>query len=53
MPSFCCSNFTLEGVRRALEEDLGMERLSLDAYKKFIKQCLEKVFQAIKTFYID
>lgn len=37
-------NLTLEGVRRALEKDLGMERLSLDAHKKFIKQCLEKYF---------
>ncbi|XP_020272769.1 LOW QUALITY PROTEIN: eukaryotic translation initiation factor 5B-like [Asparagus officinalis] len=37
-------NLTLEGVRRALEKDLGMEKLSLDAHKKFIKQCLEKYF---------
>lgn len=37
-------NLTMEGVRRALEKDLGMERLSLDAHKKFIKQCLEKYF---------
>ncbi|URE47156.1 Histone chaperone domain CHZ [Musa troglodytarum] len=35
---------TLEGVRRALEKDLGMNMFSLDAYKRFIKQCLEECF---------
>ncbi|KAJ6805532.1 eukaryotic translation initiation factor 5B-like [Iris pallida] len=35
---------TLEGVRRALEKDLGLKKLSLDAHKKFIKQCLDKFY---------
>lgn len=39
----CCSSLTLEGVRRALEKDLGMKAFSLDVHKRFIKQCLEKV----------
>ncbi|OEL28095.1 hypothetical protein BAE44_0010887 [Dichanthelium oligosanthes] len=38
------SSLTLEGVRRALEKDLGLEIYSLDAHKKFIKQCVDKVF---------
>lgn len=37
-------SLTLEGVRRALEKDLGMKMLSLDAHKRFIKQCLEEYF---------
>ncbi|CAO2149157.1 unnamed protein product [Urochloa humidicola] len=37
-------SLTLEGVRRALEKDLGLEIYSLDAHKKFIKQCVDKVF---------
>uniref|UniRef100_A0A0A9D786 DEK-C domain-containing protein n=1 Tax=Arundo donax TaxID=35708 RepID=A0A0A9D786_ARUDO len=37
-------SLTLEGVRRALEKDLGLEMYSLDAHKKFIKQCVDKVF---------
>ncbi|KAG2562529.1 glutamic acid-rich protein-like [Panicum virgatum] len=37
-------SLTLEGVRRALEKDLGLETYSLDAHKKFIKQCVDKVF---------
>ncbi|KAL6842931.1 hypothetical protein ACP4OV_027244 [Aristida adscensionis] len=39
-------NLTLEGVRRALEKDLGLEKYSLDAHKKFIKQCVDKLFSA-------
>ncbi|WOL02804.1 DNA ligase 1 [Canna indica] len=35
---------TLEGVRRALEKDLGMKTFSLDAHKRFIKQCLDECF---------
>ncbi|GJN04678.1 hypothetical protein PR202_ga22243 [Eleusine coracana subsp. coracana] len=38
------SSLTLEGVRRALEKDMGLETYSLDAHKKFIKQCVDKVF---------
>ncbi|XP_062197499.1 uncharacterized protein LOC133900395 isoform X2 [Phragmites australis] len=37
-------SLTLEGVRRALEKDLGLEIYSLDAHKKFIKKCVDKVF---------
>ncbi|XP_062182217.1 uncharacterized protein LOC133886566 [Phragmites australis] len=37
-------SLTLEGVRRALEKDLGLVIYSLDAHKKFIKQCVDKVF---------
>ncbi|XP_031281234.1 uncharacterized protein DDB_G0283697 isoform X2 [Pistacia vera] len=33
-------SLTLEGVRRLLEKDLGVETYALDVYKKFIKQCL-------------
>lgn len=45
---FCFSTLTLEGVRRALEKDLGMNMFSLDAYKRFIKQCLEEVLLLLK-----
>ncbi|TVU24704.1 hypothetical protein EJB05_27157 [Eragrostis curvula] len=37
-------SLTLEGVRRALEKDMGLETYSLDVHKKFIKQCVDKVF---------
>ncbi|XP_066340045.1 uncharacterized protein [Miscanthus floridulus] len=37
-------SLTLEGVRRALEKDLDLDMYSLDAHKKFIKQCVDKVF---------
>jgi len=37
-------SLTLEGVRRALEKDLDLKIYSLDAHKKFIKQCVDKVF---------
>lgn len=40
---FFFSSLTLEGVRRALEKDLGLDMYSLDAHKKFIKQCVDKV----------
>ncbi|XP_058190076.1 uncharacterized protein LOC131307541 isoform X2 [Rhododendron vialii] len=33
-------SFTFEGVRRLLEEDLGLEKYALDVHKRFIKQCL-------------
>ncbi|KAM0875856.1 hypothetical protein ACQ4PT_036534 [Festuca glaucescens] len=37
-------SLTLEGVRRTLEKDMGLEIKSLDAHKKFIRQCVDKVF---------
>ncbi|KAF3774500.1 AP-3 complex subunit mu [Nymphaea thermarum] len=35
-------SLTLEGVRRLLEKDLGLEMFSLDTHKRFIKQCLHE-----------
>ncbi|KAF9608446.1 hypothetical protein IFM89_009812 [Coptis chinensis] len=40
------SSLTLEGVRRLIEKDLGMEEYALDAHKRFIKQCLAECFDA-------
>uniref|UniRef100_A0ACD5WZQ9 Uncharacterized protein n=2 Tax=Avena sativa TaxID=4498 RepID=A0ACD5WZQ9_AVESA len=37
-------SLTLEGVRRTLEKDMGLEIKSLDAHKKFIRHCVDKVF---------
>ncbi|XP_021900666.1 glutamic acid-rich protein-like [Carica papaya] len=31
---------TFEGVRRLLEEDLGLAKYALDAYKSFVRECL-------------
>lgn len=39
----CSSSLTLEGVRRMLEKDMGLETFALDAHKRFIKQCLQEV----------
>lgn len=36
-------SITLAGVRRLLEEDLGLEKHSLDAFKKFIKNQIDEV----------
>ncbi|KAF8650835.1 hypothetical protein HU200_063742 [Digitaria exilis] len=44
-------SLTLEGVRRALEKDLGLEIYSLDAHKKFIKQCVDKVYSACLVYH--
>ncbi|KAJ6685425.1 HIRA-INTERACTING PROTEIN 3 [Salix purpurea] len=33
-------SLTFEGVRRLLEEDLGLENFALDVHKRFVKQCL-------------
>ncbi|KAF3646326.1 putative vacuolar-processing enzyme-like [Capsicum annuum] len=41
-------SFTLERVRRLIEEDLKLEKYALDVHKKFIKQFLEKV-QTLET----
>ncbi|KAH7834709.1 hypothetical protein Vadar_018832 [Vaccinium darrowii] len=35
-------SLTFEGVRRLLEEDLGLETYALDIHKRFVKQCLLK-----------
>ncbi|GER28258.1 hypothetical protein STAS_04040 [Striga asiatica] len=35
-------SLTMESVRRLLEKDLGLEKLALDAHKRFIRQYLEK-----------
>ncbi|KAG5575563.1 hypothetical protein H5410_055697, partial [Solanum commersonii] len=35
-------SFTLERVRRLIEEDLELEKYALDVHKRFIKQILEK-----------
>ncbi|CAA0821264.1 Unknown protein [Striga hermonthica] len=35
-------SLTMESVRRLLEKDLGLEKLALDAHKRFIRQTLEK-----------
>ena len=40
---FACSSLTLEGVRRLLEKDLGLEQNALDAHKRVVKQFLEEV----------
>ncbi|XP_078172513.1 uncharacterized protein LOC144566368 [Carex rostrata] len=40
------SSLTFEGARRAVEQDLGMKRFSLDVHKKFIKRCLEECLSA-------
>jgi len=36
-------NVTLAGVRRLLEEDLELEKHSLDSLKKFINQQVDEV----------
>ncbi|CAI0395454.1 unnamed protein product [Linum tenue] len=33
-------SLTFEGVRRVLEEDLGLEKFALDVHKRFVKQLL-------------
>jgi hypothetical protein len=44
---FFSSSLTLEGVRRALKKDLGLETYSLDAHKNFINQCVDKVCSVV------
>ncbi|CAN1235911.1 hypothetical protein LINPERPRIM_LOCUS4648 [Linum perenne] len=36
-------SLTFEGVRRVLEEDLGLEKFALDVHKRFVKQMLLEV----------
>lgn len=38
-------SFTLERVRRLIEEDLELEKHALDVHKRFIKQFLEKLME--------
>ncbi|XP_047944513.1 DNA ligase 1-like [Salvia hispanica] len=39
-------SLTLESVRRLLEKDLGLDKFSLDAHKRFIRHYLEKIMEA-------
>ncbi|KAK6137824.1 hypothetical protein DH2020_028427 [Rehmannia glutinosa] len=41
-------NITLAGVRRLLEEDLGLEKNTLDPFKKFISQQIDQVLNPPK-----
>ncbi|CAN1175377.1 hypothetical protein LINPERHAP2_LOCUS31913 [Linum perenne] len=38
-------SLTFEGVRRVLEEDLGLEKFALDVHKRFVKQMLLESLQ--------
>ncbi|KAA8538488.1 hypothetical protein F0562_028141 [Nyssa sinensis] len=38
-------SFTLEGVRRLLEKDLGLDAYALDVHKRFIRQCLSECLE--------
>ncbi|CAL9232008.1 unnamed protein product [Arabidopsis halleri] len=42
-------NFTFEGVRRLLEEDLKLEKHALDAHKSFVKQHLHKCLEGAEN----
>ncbi|KAK4352719.1 hypothetical protein RND71_028237 [Anisodus tanguticus] len=44
-------SFTLERVRRLIEEDLELEKYALDVHKRFIKQFLEKII--VKYFILS
>lgn len=37
-------SLTFEGVRRLLEDDLGLETFTLDAYKQLIKKLLQEIY---------
>lgn len=51
---FYLRSITLAGVRRLLEEDLGLEKNTLDAFKKFIQiQIDEVVFCFKKPLYFQ
>ncbi|KAI3984121.1 hypothetical protein MKX01_035248 [Papaver californicum] len=39
-------SLTLEGVRRVIEKDLGMETFALDVQKRFVKNCLQECFDS-------
>ncbi|KAL0403366.1 UNVERIFIED_CONTAM: hypothetical protein Sradi_1977400 [Sesamum radiatum] len=41
-------NLTLAGVRRLLEEDLGLDKNTLDPFKKFISQQIDQVLNSPK-----
>ncbi|KDP32787.1 hypothetical protein JCGZ_12079 [Jatropha curcas] len=38
-------SLTFEGVRRLLENDLGLQKFALDVHKRFVKQCLLKCLE--------
>uniref|UniRef100_A0A803NL69 DEK-C domain-containing protein n=1 Tax=Cannabis sativa TaxID=3483 RepID=A0A803NL69_CANSA len=40
-------SLTFEGVRRLLENDLGLERCSLDVHKRLIKQRLQELLEGV------
>ncbi|KAG7557075.1 Histone chaperone domain CHZ [Arabidopsis suecica] len=42
-------DFTFEGVRRLLEEDLKLEKHALDAHKSFVKQHLHKCLEGAEN----
>ncbi|KAL1559543.1 DNA ligase 1-like [Salvia divinorum] len=42
-------NISLAGVRRLLEEDLGLDKNTLDAFKNFISQQVDKVLKGAKS----
>lgn len=48
---FYLRSITLAGVRRLLEEDLGLEKHSLDAFKKFIKNQIDEVAFCYTNFF--
>lgn len=45
---FYLRSITLAGVRRLLEEDLGLEKNTLDAFKKFIHSQIDEVVFCFK-----
>lgn len=40
-------SLTLEGVRRMLEKDMGLETHALDSHKRFVKKCLNECFESL------
>ncbi|XP_058115362.1 uncharacterized protein LOC131258224 isoform X6 [Magnolia sinica] len=40
-------SLTLAKVRRSLEKDMGLKKFTLDAHKRFIKQCLHECFSEL------
>lgn len=48
---FYLRSITLAGVRRLLEEDLGLEKNTLDAFKKFIQNQVDEVGLCFKKLF--
>lgn len=48
---FYLRSITLAGVRRLLEEDLGLEKNTLDAFKKFIQIQIDEVVFCFKNLF--